>query len=74
LRGHWKSFFIENHWARKTHIYMKAFWDSALLSLYKLWSPRVNMGDTKGGTIYTFVYWKESFKMKHLVNFNQTCN
>jgi hypothetical protein len=32
------------------------------------------MGDRRGGTIFTFVYWKESFKMKHLANFNQTWN
>jgi hypothetical protein len=30
--------------------------------------------DTRGGTIFTFVYWKESFKMKHEANFNQTLN
>jgi hypothetical protein len=60
------------HWARIIHIYMKAFWDSAGLSLYKLLSPRVKVGDKRGETIFTFVYWKESFKRKHLANFNQT--
>jgi hypothetical protein len=69
-----KRFLLQNHWARIAHIFMKAFWDSANLSLYKLWSPRVKVGDTRGGTIFTFVYWKESFKMKHQANFNQTWN
>jgi hypothetical protein len=65
-------FFPENHWSKIVHIYMKAFWHSADLSLYKLWSPSVKVGDSRGETILTFVYWKESFKMKHLANFNQT--
>jgi hypothetical protein len=30
------------------------------------------VGDKRGETIFTFVYWKESFKMKNLANFNQT--
>jgi hypothetical protein len=68
----WKKFFLQNHWAKIAHIYMKGFWDSAYLILYKLWSSRVKVGDTRGETIFTFVYWKESFKMKHLANFNQT--
>jgi hypothetical protein len=25
-----------------------------------------------GETIFAFLYWKESFKMKHLANFSQT--
>jgi hypothetical protein len=29
------------------------------------------VGDTRGETIFAFVYFKESFKMKHLANFNQ---
>jgi hypothetical protein len=36
--------------------------------------PEGQVGDTRGGTIFTFVYWKESFKMKHQANFNQTWN
>jgi hypothetical protein len=32
------------------------------------------VGDTRGESIFAFVYWKESFKMKHLANFNQTKN
>jgi hypothetical protein len=32
-------------------------------------SPRVRVRDTRWETIFTFVYWKESFKMKHLANF-----
>jgi hypothetical protein len=27
------------------------------------------VGDTRSETIFTFVYWKESLKMKHLANF-----
>jgi hypothetical protein len=34
----------------------------------------VKVGDTIGETIFTFAYWKEFFKMKHLPNFNQTWN
>jgi hypothetical protein len=30
------------------------------------------VGDTRGETICTFVYWKQSFKMKQLSIFNQT--
>jgi hypothetical protein len=41
---------------------MKAFSDSADLSLYKLLSLGVKVGDKRGETIFTFVYWKESFK------------
>jgi hypothetical protein len=29
---------------------------------------RVKVGDTRWGTIFTFVYWKESFKKKHQAN------
>jgi hypothetical protein len=36
--------------------------------------PEGQVVDTRGGTIFTFVYWKESFKMKHQANFNQTWN
>jgi hypothetical protein len=32
------------------------------------------VGDRRGETIFTFAYWKEFFKMKHLANFNQTWN
>jgi hypothetical protein len=67
-----KVFFLENHWAKIAHIYMKAFWHSADLSLYKLLSPRVEVEDTKGETIFTFLDWKKSFKMKHRANFHQT--
>jgi hypothetical protein len=28
-------------------------------------SLRVKVGDTRGETIFTFVYWKESFKMNN---------
>ena len=50
-----KKFFLENHWARITHIFMKAFWDSADLSLYKLWSPRVKLG-TQEGELFLHLY------------------
>ena len=36
--------------------------------------PEGQVRDTRGGTIFTFEYWKESFKMKHQANFNQTWN
>jgi hypothetical protein len=52
-----KIFFLENHWAKVAHIYMKSFWHSADLSFYKLWSPRVKVEDTREKTIFTFVYW-----------------
>jgi hypothetical protein len=29
-------------------------------------------GGKRGEIIFTFVYWKESFKIKYLANFNQT--
>jgi hypothetical protein len=29
--------------------------------------------DIRRDTLFTFVYWEESFKMKHLANFNETC-
>jgi hypothetical protein len=32
------------------------------------------VGDTRGETIFTFVHWKESFKMKHLTNFKLGTN
>jgi hypothetical protein len=47
----------ESHWTIIAQIYIKAFWHSADLSLYKLWSLRVKLGDTRGETIFTFVYW-----------------
>jgi hypothetical protein len=53
---------------------MKAFWDSADLSLYKLWSQMVKVGDTRGETIFTFAYRREFLEMKHLPNFNRTWN
>jgi hypothetical protein len=49
---------------------MKACWDSADLSLYKLLTLRVKVVGKRGET--NLKYWKESFKMKHLANFNQT--
>jgi hypothetical protein len=42
------NFFLENHWARIAHMYMKAFWHSAYLNLYKSWSPKIRMGDARG--------------------------
>jgi hypothetical protein len=65
-RGHFNFFFLENHSPRITRIYMNAFWHGSVLSLYKLWSPRVKVGDTGGETIFAL----ESFKMNHLANFN----
>jgi hypothetical protein len=57
---------------------MKAFWHKADLSLKKLWSPRVKFGDTRGETIFTFVYWKELLKWNILpisikVSTNMSC-
>jgi hypothetical protein len=66
-----KTFFLENHWATIAHIYMKDFWHSADLSLYKLLSLRIKVGDARGDIISTFVYWK-GFIMKHLAIFNKT--
>jgi hypothetical protein len=40
---------------------MKAFLDSADLSLYKLWSRMVKVEDTRRETIFTFAYWKDFF-------------
>ena len=34
--------------------------------------PEGQVGGHRGKTIFTFVFWKESFKMKLLANFNQT--
>jgi hypothetical protein len=66
-----KIFLLENHRAKIAQIYKKTSWRSADSSLYKLWSSGVEMGHNRGNN-FTWVYWKESFKMKHLTNFNQT--
>jgi hypothetical protein len=55
-RGHRKKF----PWEPLTQ---KSFWHSVYSSLYKLWSLRIKVGDTRRETIFTFVYLKESFKM-----------
>jgi hypothetical protein len=34
--------------------------------------PEGQGGGHKGETIFAFVYWKESFEMKHQANFNKT--
>jgi hypothetical protein len=34
--------------------------------------PEGQGGEHKRGNCFTFVYWKESFKMKHLASFNKT--
>jgi hypothetical protein len=61
-----KKIFLENHWARITHIFMTAFWDSADLSLYKLWSRRVKVGDSRG-ELFLLLKCNQA-------NFNQTWN
>jgi hypothetical protein len=51
----------ENHWARMAHIYMKAFWHSADLCLYKLWSLRFRVWYIGGGG-YFFICILERFQ------------
>jgi hypothetical protein len=49
-------YFLENHWARKAHIYMKAFWNIA----YN-YGPRGSRWGRRGETIFTCVSWKKIF-------------
>jgi hypothetical protein len=54
------NFFLENHLARIAHIYMKAFWHCADLSLYKLWSPTGSGWGIQGGKLFLHLYIKKN--------------
>jgi hypothetical protein len=42
-----KNLLLQNHWARRAHIYMKAFWYNVDSSLYKPWSLGVERGHNR---------------------------
>jgi hypothetical protein len=61
--GHSKNL-LKNHWTRRVHIYMTAFWYSVDLSLFKSWSPEVERGHSRENHIYMCLYWKNSTSPK----------
>jgi hypothetical protein len=54
--GLFKDLLLMNHWARKGHIYMKAFWHNVDSNFFKSRSPRVGRGHINRKTIITCVY------------------
>jgi hypothetical protein len=54
-----KDLLLKNHWARTSHIYMKAFRYNVDSNLFKLWSPGVGRGHNTENHIYKCLYWKK---------------
>jgi hypothetical protein len=59
--GQLKIFFFLNHWARRAHIYMKAFWFNVDSELFTSWSPGVALVLNRENYIYICLFWKKNF-------------
>jgi hypothetical protein len=59
--GSFKNLLLQNHRARRAHIYMKAFWCNVDSSLYKPWSPGVGRGHNRENHISMCLHWKKIF-------------
>jgi hypothetical protein len=70
-RGHWKFFSSRTTDPEELRFTLKLS-DIAQIWACTNYGPRGLGGATKGETIFTHVNLIESFKMKHLANFNQT--